>query len=349
MTERSRWPFIVGLAAAAGCTDDCGCSPAEESVEQASAAADPETPSELAFEAIDEPILAARLWSQPRPPYIAPSEERRVAVEALVEALVDQASRDRIDPVVLANLAEPAGFEVQLVIVAGLRYAIMIDRRASGAGCYTVRVGPKGAVSREVILQAPHAFFDRGSGEIALATFVAGASRVRALFVNTAHRYDDGSGGRDESEDNPADAAHNPEHLLSLATRAAAQSLEQVEVIQLHGFAAKRTIDGAPQAQAVVSAGDARQSSSRTIEIAGALRSLGIDAVRFPEETRSLGATQNVQGVILRTIPQTSFVHIEMSADLRAALRDDPAVLGSFARALIDDPESSNDAGHRGL
>jgi hypothetical protein len=238
--------------------------------------------------------------------------------------------------------ARAAGFRLEPWEVAGSRYIAILERaeRRRGAGAYVVWIGPKQPT--EIILEAPHADYDTGTGAIAARLFFApqeGAPKARALFTNSIHRYQLGPGTRVKSKDSPADVAHNPLHAFTAATEAAAAALGRVLVLQLHGFAGNDDEGAAVPAgtRVVVSAGVATASSSRSTAIAIALsRVLGPGVRRFPEECSVLGATTNVQGRALRCHPGAEFVHLEMSPDVREVLRGDAAIRADFWQALVE-------------
>src|SRR5690606_8420345 len=109
-------------------------------------------------------------------------------------------------------------------------YVALVELEPTGGGAYLFRQSESRA-GRELVFQAPHSVFDRGTGELALASFLEAGDRARALFVNTMHRYE--RKGRAPGErDSGADAAHNPEHLFSIATAALLETVPDLEVVQ---------------------------------------------------------------------------------------------------------------------
>ena len=87
----------------------------------------------------------------------------------------------------------------------------------------------------------------------------------------------------------------------------------------------------------VVSAGDQHASSPRSAALAAALTKIfGAGVRRFPEDTRVLGATTNVQMRALRDIRGAEFVHVEMSAETRKSLAADPDLRRKWGTALMN-------------
>ena len=265
----------------------------------------------------------------------------RAAVVKLVPALLAGG-----DAAPLAAEAAAIGMRIERWTVDGADYWVLIEHpeRRRGTGAYLFRTG----VTDEdrgpaILLEAPHAEFDQGTGEIAGELFFhpPPGKRPVALFLNTMHRYQVEPGRKQKRADNPADVAHNPDHMFNAATDAAAAALGDVEVIQLHGFA--NSLDEAEDAALpagtlmVVSAGDRRGSSPLSSAIAAALKKLFGEGVRrYPEESKALGATTNAQGRTLAARAGARFVHIESSAEMRKELRASPKKLEVFGGILFN-------------
>jgi hypothetical protein len=265
----------------------------------------------------------------------------RAAVARLVPALLAGTGVDKLAPDAAA-----IGMRIERWTVDDADYWVLIEHpeQRRGTGAYLFRVGAtdddRGPA---ILLEAPHAEFDQGTGEIAGELFFhpPPGKRPVALFLNTMHRYQIAPGRKQKRADSPADVAHNPDHMFTAATDAAAAALGEVEVIQIHGFAnsADESEDAALPAGTlmVVSAGDARGSSPLSGAIAAALKARFGDGVRrFPEDSRALGATTNVQGRTLAARKGARFVHIESSADMRQALRTSPKKLEVFGSILFN-------------
>lgn len=192
------------------------------------------------------------------------------------------------------------------------------------------------------LLQAPHRFFDRRTGEVALALFATQDPRnARVLCLNSKHRYAQKDGKRKKTAHNPSDVCHNAGHGFQRVTQALMVAMNSSDIVQIHGFGSKR--GGRDEALAIVSSGDPKQASPRALALVQSLRkTFGDKILLFPRDTSLLGATTNVQGQILRTYAsrdlersQNGFLHIEMSEALRERLLSDATALNAFREALL--------------
>ncbi len=239
--------------------------------------------------------------------------------------------------------AAAAGLRIEAWKVGGQRYWALYEAegRVRGVGAYVFRVAPA-EEGKAILLQAPHAFFDLGTGRIAAEMFFdpPPGARPRALFTNTIHRYQLAPGNKKKRRHNPADVAHNPQHAFSIATEAFAIAAGGARVIQIHGFGARTDDDDGGEVGSVamvVSAGDDAGSSPLTAALASALvGEHGPEIKRFPEDVRFLGATTNVQGRLLRKLDGAEFVHVEMSSDFRKKVQGDAAVRKKLASILFN-------------
>jgi len=245
------------------------------------------------------------------------------------------------DAPALAAAAAQAGFHLEDWTVEGVRVWALIEDPAQrrGAGAYLVRAGVP-ATGREILLQAPHADYDLGTGEIAARLFVQPGG-PRALFLNSIHRYQSAPGEREKRLGSPADVAHNPDHLFAWATNLFATAFPRVLVVQLHGFAGQTSEEEEDAlipagTSIVVSAGNKTASTRLSTLVADGLRGVFGEGVRrFPEESGALGATTNVQGRTVRRRGNADFLHLELSQTARRALRADPEKLAAFGRVLF--------------
>ncbi len=181
--------------------------------------------------------------------------------------------------------------------------------RREGTGLYVFR--PGGAA---VCVQAPHTFFDEGTGPIALAVFAG--LRAACLFVNTVHRAAPSAAG-----DGLADAAHAGQTAFRAMTRGVLDAARW-PVAQLHGFAGHDELG--PGVAAVVSDGAAkRPEGAPAVRLRAALaRRLAPGRVLlYGVDAHALGATTNVVGADVRHAGH-SFLHVELSAAARRRLLD---------------------------
>jgi hypothetical protein len=293
--------------------------------------------------------VRAELWPRPSPAFVAMTADERAELGAMVAALARAAIAGG-DLRALAARAVGIGFCVEIWRVRGRVFWALREQpeQRRGAGAYIVRPGPRPDDGPEIVLQAPHAYFDLGTGNLAAALFFGeeGRGRARALFTNTAHRYM--GGGRptppavapgadapdegDESDgpvDAPADVAHTAEHGFQVATERIVRVLDYVAVIQLHGFA-----DRPDQPEIILSSG-ADHVPAHIATLASALGAIFERVLRYPDDIAELGGVTNVQGRMLAQYPRAHFVHVELSGTTRRRLGRTPALLARFADALL--------------
>ena len=226
-------------------------------------------------------------------------------------ALRDRAAAEGLD---LGTARDAAG-EVWVLREAG--------GRREGTGLYVFRAG-----GAPVCVQAPHTFFDEGTGPIALAVFAE--LRAGCLFVNTVHRHAPSPAG-----DGLADAAHAERSAYRSVTQGLVETVHWA-VVQLHGFAGHDELgagvaavvsDGAAKRPEGAPAARLRDALSRRLAPARVLL-YGVDA-------STLGATTNVEGADARRAGVV-FLHVELSPAARRKLRDGGAepLSASLAEAL---------------
>lgn len=275
------------------------------------------------------------VWSMGDRAY-RPAEPRELdALERLVTA-IGRAPQDALDRSDMRGLAGDAGFRIEEWIVGQTRAVALVEREHRGAGAYFFRVG-RGDVRRPPgwrfeLIQAPHAYFDVGTGGIAARVFFEDGVGD-ALFTNTVHRYWSSEGPRTARQNAPADVCQQTSHFFHRATRTLL-GVRDVRVIQLHGFGGSG--DEADRASdIIVSSTDPDRSSDEARRVAGRLREQGFDVAIFPEETRVLGGTTNEQGRLFRRAPgRHTFLHIETSRLLRRRLMSESDLRSRFVGVL---------------
>jgi hypothetical protein len=217
---------------------------------------------------------------------------------------------------------EQAGFAWQWLDDSLL---MLTDRKGTGLGHYLFRVDVGGG---NLMLQAPHQFYDRHTGRLAIDLFLQSDARVLAL--NSAHRrlnISDRSG--------TADIAHLERTALNALTRAFGLNNPDGVVVQLHGFAAgKRTSEAGRRADVIVSSGQ-RWLQPQADRLAECFAATGRWQVRrYPLDIGELGGTTNTQGAALRRLGSSRFVHLELSRDLRERLIADAADFNALSACL---------------
>jgi hypothetical protein len=269
---------------------------------------------------------AARSYDKAHFRFVPPEPEQTRRMQALVGALV-RALGNAGTPTAVAALAKDAGFV--LTPARDDQGALWVLHEPhghhAGGGLYAFR--PKG---KPVCIQAPHTFYDEGTGDIALALF----ARLDAgcLFVNTVHRY----APSDAAGEHPADVAH-AERTLFRAANDGLLDTGHWSLVQVHGFGAREDVPAGTQA--VVSDGvSTRKGDAPAVRLRAALAHAlggGAGVVRlYKEDVDVLGATTNVEGKAARRAGSI-FLHVEMCASLRRALVADARPLATaVAEAL---------------
>jgi len=254
-------------------------------------------------------------------------------VQGVLAALSDGSSPD------FGERVGELGMKTEEWIIDGRRVLVLRERDSDrhGRGVYLFRRDPQTPSAQPLrILQAPHAYFDKGTGALALELLVRGDDDARpdALFANSMHRYGR-PGTPTPAKHAPTDLAHNPDHFFSALTRALVGSAQGAEVVQLHGFARSRGRDeGEGEVHAVVSAGLPKRSSQRARDVAAAMHNALAGVRVYPDQVDWLGATTNVQGKLVRAIPQADFLHIELSSSARRRLAEDARLLSILGASI---------------
>ncbi|MES2494276.1 MAG: hypothetical protein V4579_13485 [Pseudomonadota bacterium] len=243
------------------------------------------------------------------------------------EALFSRLLQGDASPPVVQGLAA-LGFDIETPDAPSAPVIVREQAgRREGKGTYVLGRPRSGPV---VVLQAPHRFFDRGTGVIAARLFEE--APVAALAWNDVpRRYEDKGRMVD------ADLARLDVHYLTAFTRAVASIHPQSRIVQLHGFEPRKRKSATGSEAAVIISNGTKTPSPTVRSVAACLRSAfpGARILIFPEEVDELGAMTNRQGAALRSLGSAGFLHLEMSSDLRARLQIMPATRKVLARCLF--------------
>lgn len=264
-------------------------------------------------------LIAARRGGTDADRYVVPTEAERAAIQEVVSRLAAHGSAERD---AASSQAQLAGYEI--VDVAETPNVVLVrelESRRRGGGAYVLRLGSRSGL----VVEAPHTFFDEGTLPLACELFERGGAV--ALFIDTAHRYK--AAERDERGAHPADVAHASDSLFQAATEGMLRARPGATVVQLHGFAQRES-----GAAVVLSNGAPQPGDALVTRAAKHLDAvLGPGVQRFPEDTKDLGATKNVQGILARGAG-ARFLHVEIEASVRKALLGDAQLLARFVDAL---------------
>jgi hypothetical protein len=252
-----------------------------------------------------EVLVSARKGGSAPDRYLPPTPAESVDMAQLFARL------SRQDPRVLQKEADALGFRLAPVSEqSGVWSLVEVSQRKRGGGAYLLRL--------------PASFFDEGTLPLACELFQR--SGALALFIETAHRYK--AAEASDSGSFPADLAHAKESLFQAATEGLLRDARAKTLIQLHGFGPRDS-----DANVVLSNG-ASDPNPLVDSVRQALGNVVTGVLRFPQQTRDLGATTNVQGLLARS-RGARFLHVEMSAPLRAQLLRDGALRARFLEALV--------------
>jgi hypothetical protein len=133
-------------------------------------------------------------------------------IDKLIPRLLDGARAEPPpDPLAWQQDAAAADFKLEVWQIAGETYWALVEAagKSRGAGAYIVRVGGSSETGPTILLEAPHNFYDVGTGRLAAELFFSkrDGARPRALFTNTIHRYQLAPGDKRKRKHNPADVA----------------------------------------------------------------------------------------------------------------------------------------------
>ncbi len=303
--------LLVAAFAFGACRSTCG---GEETDGDAAASADagslaaqknPWPTSEEIKVKCPELLVAARKDGTVPNKYVSPSADDRVLMRDAVALLLSRGKAGRADAAVkLSGL----GFSIDEV--SEVKDALVIheqDGKHRGGGAYVIRMDE----TSKVLVQTPHTFYDEGTFQLGFDFFVQ--THARAWFLNTMHRYKGAPAGVDGVH--PSDLAHSPTSFFQAATEGAVGALGVTTVIQLHGFAERES-----GGRAVISTGEKVQGNPLLLKMKAALEAAaGAPILRYPDDSKELGATTNVQGIVVRNA-KGRFFHMEMSDSLRTEL-----------------------------
>lgn len=218
------------------------------------------------------------------------------------------------------------GFNLIQAQHAGSSFLVLMEaaNQKSGRGFYVFRP----TADKKIYLVIPHRYTDEDTGAIGLQFFLEGAFSLAAW--NTARRYPKG-----EPSNDTCDLARQPRTYLTALTRAMATIFPEAYQIQIHGFErAKRKSQAGKSADIIISAAD-DNPRQEIVNLGRRLSDGHFGSVRtYPLNIHELGGTVNICGQLLRTMVRNTFVHIELSHEIRQQLKTDPSLRRSFVRRL---------------
>ena len=227
--------------------------------------------------------LRIREVEQLRPPTV----EERLGLGRVVGELVRAAPSGELPEPVLAQ-ARALGLQLtreeDVLLIGG----------PHGWGLVALRLGP----ASSLVFQAPHPWYDLGTGELTGKLFAESSARA-AVFATTHRRL----AAR-------TDVAHEATGGFQVLTLALADALEGPSFVQIHGFG-----DGHTGAE-VVLGGWGAGSLAEPLAASGLLVTDG-------KAVPTLAGQTNLQ--VRALAGQAPVAHLELSRDLRKRLREDVA------------------------
>lgn len=184
------------------------------------------------------------------------------------------------------------------------------ERYRTGRGFYLIHKNSQSAN----LLQMPHRFHDRMTGEIGVAMIRSGGFAIGAW--NSVPRWRFRDGVKIES-----DLAHRDNSYLTALTSAFLRLHPAGAIIQLHGYeVTKRKQAEARDSDAIISSGS--RSVNRRVRTAAACirQNSNLQVLIYPEDVRELGGTTNSIGRLASKSGNHGFVHLELSDAYRKKL-----------------------------
>jgi hypothetical protein len=284
-------------------------------------------------------LQSSKIVAQGSNGFVEPTADQRINFQRAFERAL-QAPQNAAAELV------PLGFGVRfLKDIRGSSFVVIEDQQNRGAGTFVINLSP----ARDVVLEAPHADFDKGTGRQTSEQLVL--LGVRALFLTGSHRCANEAstpcstgttavcGGRMRN----SDVAHNTNTYFMAAHLAARDLFPDALAISVHGM------EGSSEELGSISDGTNQIRTGTSVTLRDALnrafatqtgRVFSCNAASDSEQATLCGTT-NVQGRFDNLAPDACqskastgygrFVHLEQSPPLR-----DPANTPKVAQAMAD-------------
>ncbi|MEL6876525.1 MAG: hypothetical protein AAGL68_00315 [Pseudomonadota bacterium] len=213
--------------------------------------------------------------------------------------------------------------------LAGADHTMLLSEaegECAGRGIYLIR----SQATDKLALTAPHRGSDRHTGTLASALFLETGAQAAA--------WNSGPRRATSKCEHAIDLARERNHLFSAFALGFAEAAPDGLIVQLHGFDGDRRESLAAREAGIILSNGSEAPSARLLDLADCL-SLAfapIPVLVYPGDTGELGALSNAQGQLLREAGFDGFVHMEISAELRAALIEDDALRGKLATCLAE-------------
>lgn len=224
-------------------------------------------------------------------------------------------------PEALQKIATQAGLSWQWLRVTHLKqdHTVLLFMEpattAQGQGAYLF------AISHPVtyVIQAPHQYFDKSTGQLALQFFFE--QKLRAVALNTVHR----------NQTPQSDLAHQANSLFSAFAEAFSENFAEIQaeqkseeyLLQIHGFSNQRRRSAAgKKADIILSNGSRSPSLFLRHSQERMNQQSAFKTYLYGADINELGGSQNSSLAILSKFDQQQhFIHIELSSDTRKRLK----------------------------
>ena len=286
----------------------------------------PETSTD--YQAPPETIRAGHLLDDTRAPqgeagnFEPPTFAQRRAIDDVLPDFLDELETDSVDIDAYRPRFEAAGLRLDTYDHGDQQWLLLYEAgdRWRGTGAYVFRPGTDAS---DLVVQAPHSYFDRHTDRIGLAVFED--TNARAFFFNTLHRYHASSTFR-ATDIALSDPSHNSSSFYHKISTAVLEHRPATAMLELHGFTGT---DSGGRAHRFIASEGVDNPGDLSRELTAALRAeYGDDSTAlYPEDTRQLGGTGNVLSRWTSRHSPGQFIHLEIDDQTRGELRDEPGPL----------------------
>jgi hypothetical protein len=228
-----------------------------------------------------------------------------------------------------------AGLRLQTVERGDQTWVILFEGGSTwrGTGVYAFRTGTD---RREVVLQAPHSYYDIHTGEITETIFRQ--TDARAFFFNTLHRYRGATRLLAGNETHPSDLSHDTTSYFQAILTEYLTHRPNALVVQLHGYDRDSLRD---RRIGLVLSDGSDDPADHVHSVGGRLEGTVDDwkVAIYGEGTDDYGATANAQGQWIRRFDHGRFLHVEMLREVRDRLEAGGPELEAVGDAIVGSDE----------
>ncbi len=185
------------------------------------------------------------------------------------------------------------------------------------------------SINNGFALQAPHRYHDKHTGVIVKKIF--SQFKVSSIALNSLPRN---AATKDPTIS--ADLAHSDNNFHIAYSRAFARQFPQGNLIQMHGFNAKKRTSIIARDTDIIMSTASSWSSNYLFKMQKCLSDKNWISLRFPQQVKELGATQNSIATLMRQLGHVGFTHLELNLLTRESIVKDKVQLTRFAGCLLE-------------